>query len=95
MYEDFFSLETKPFELVPNPYFLFLSASHRKAINYLSYGLQEQAGFILLAGEVGSGKTTLIRNLIKDLEGIQYACGCLAGSGHDQRGFRSECRRQG
>jgi len=68
MYEAYFGLETKPFELVPNPQFLFLSHSHRKAINYLTYGLQERAGFILLAGEVGSGKTTLIRNLIKDLD---------------------------
>ncbi|WP_321532673.1 XrtA/PEP-CTERM system-associated ATPase [uncultured Desulfuromonas sp.] len=68
MYEAYFGLTTKPFELVPNPQFLFLSHSHRKAINYLSYGLQERAGFILLAGEVGSGKTTIIRNLIKDLD---------------------------
>ncbi len=68
MYEAYFGLTTKPFELVPNPQFLFLSHSHRKAINYLTYGLQERAGFILLAGEVGSGKTTIIRNLIKDLD---------------------------
>lgn len=68
MYEAYFGLNTKPFELVPNPDFLFLSHSHKKAINYLAYGLQEQAGFILLAGEVGSGKTTLVRNLIKNLD---------------------------
>jgi putative secretion ATPase (PEP-CTERM system associated) len=67
MYENYFGLNTKPFELVPNPEFLFLSHSHKKAINYLTYGLQEQAGFILLAGEVGSGKTTIVRNLIKNL----------------------------
>lgn len=68
MYEAYFGLNTKPFELVPNPEFLFLSHSHKKALNYLAYGLQEQAGFILLAGEVGSGKTTLVRNLIKNLD---------------------------
>lgn len=64
MYEAFFGLKTKPFELVPNPRFLFLSESHRKALNYLQYGIQERAGFILLTGEVGSGKTTIIRDLV-------------------------------
>ncbi|MCA1796727.1 MAG: XrtA-associated ATPase [Geobacteraceae bacterium] len=68
MYEAYFGLSIKPFELVPNPEFLYLSHSHKKAINYLAYGLQEHTGFILLAGEVGSGKTTIIRNLIKNLD---------------------------
>lgn len=67
MYLDFFELKTKPFELVPNPKFLFPSTSHRKALSYLRYGIHEQAGFILLTGEVGSGKTTLIRGIIDDL----------------------------
>lgn len=67
MYETFFGLSTKPFELVPNPRFLFLSQSHRKAMNYLRYGLQERAGFILLTGEVGSGKTTIIRDMVGNL----------------------------
>lgn len=67
MYESFFGLQTKPFELVPNPRFLYLSQSHRKALSYLRYGLQERAGFILLTGEVGSGKTTIIRDLIGSL----------------------------
>ncbi|WP_432821241.1 XrtA/PEP-CTERM system-associated ATPase [Trichloromonas sp.] len=68
MYESYFGLNTKPFELVPNPRFLFNSQSHKKAINYLKYGLQERAGFILLTGEVGSGKTTIIRDIINNLE---------------------------
>lgn len=68
MYEEFFSLQMKPFELVPNPQMLFPSRTHRKALSYLEYGFRERAGFILLTGEVGSGKTTLIRNLIKGLE---------------------------
>jgi putative secretion ATPase (PEP-CTERM system associated) len=65
VYESFFSLEHKPFELIPNPRFLYLSAAHRKALNYLTYGIRQQSGFILLTGEVGTGKTTLIRSLIK------------------------------
>jgi putative secretion ATPase (PEP-CTERM system associated) len=68
MYEKFFELEKKPFELVPNPEFLFLSKSHKKAIVYLDYGIKEHAGFIIVTGEVGSGKTTIVRNLLKNLD---------------------------
>jgi putative secretion ATPase (PEP-CTERM system associated) len=69
MYERFLNLNTKPFELVPNPDFLFFSKSHKKAMTYLDYGISEKIGFILLTGEVGSGKTTMMRNLIKRLNG--------------------------
>jgi len=64
MYETYFNLHVKPFELVPDPRFIFLSKSHKKALSFLNYGIQERSGFILLTGEVGSGKTTLIRGLI-------------------------------
>ena len=67
MYTSFFNLTEKPFELLPNPKFLFLSKGHKKALSYLEYGIQERAGFTLLTGEVGSGKTTLLRNVIKNL----------------------------
>ena len=67
MYTEFFKLKVKPFELVPNPEFLYQSRSHKKALNYLKYGLHERAGFILLTGEVGSGKTTIVRNIISAL----------------------------
>lgn len=69
MYESYFNLKTKPFDLVPNPDFLFLSRSHKKALTYLDYGIRERAGFILLTGEIGSGKTTIIRDLIKKHRG--------------------------
>jgi putative secretion ATPase (PEP-CTERM system associated) len=65
MYEEYFNFKTKPFDLLPNPDLLFMSNSHGKALSYLRYGIQERAGFILLSGEVGAGKTTLIRELIK------------------------------
>ena len=64
MYESFFELQVKPFELLPDPKFIYLSKSHKKALTYLDYGIRERAGFILLTGEVGSGKTTLIRDLL-------------------------------
>jgi putative secretion ATPase (PEP-CTERM system associated) len=65
MYESFYRFTMKPFELLPNPNFLYPSKSHRKVVTYLDYALRESAGFILLTGETGSGKTTLIRDLIR------------------------------
>jgi len=64
MYEEFFNLRMKPFDLLPDPRFIYLSKSHKKALTYLDYGIRERSGFILLTGEVGSGKTTLIRDLL-------------------------------
>jgi general secretion pathway protein A len=68
MYEAYFNLKCKPFELLPDPDFLYMSPAHRKAISFLDYGIKERAGFILLTGEVGSGKTTIIKNIIKGLD---------------------------
>ena len=65
MYTDFFGLREKPFDLLPNPDFLYPSKAHKRAQTYLSHGVRERAGFILLTGEVGSGKTTLIRNMLR------------------------------
>ncbi|WP_321390968.1 XrtA/PEP-CTERM system-associated ATPase [uncultured Desulfuromusa sp.] len=67
MYTEFFGLSAKPFDLLPNPKFLYLSKGHRKALSYLQYGVQENAGFTLLTGEVGSGKTTLLRDIINKI----------------------------
>lgn len=67
-YKSFFGLSVKPFELVPNPAFLYMSRTHRKALSYLDYGIREGAGFVLLTGEVGCGKTTLVRNLMRQLD---------------------------
>jgi putative secretion ATPase (PEP-CTERM system associated) len=64
MYESFFKLQSKPFDLLPDPRFIYLSKSHKKVLTYLNYGISERSGFILLTGEVGSGKTTLIRDLL-------------------------------
>jgi len=69
MYESYFGLTAKPFSLVPDPKFLYLSKTHKKALHYLQYGLQEGAGFILLTGEVGSGKTTILKDFVQRLAG--------------------------
>lgn len=68
MYERFYGFVRKPFELVPNPQFLYMSETHRKALSYLEYGVKSRAGFILLTGEIGSGKTTIIRSLLDRFE---------------------------
>ena len=74
MYRSFFKLTCKPFDLIPNPEFMFLSKTHKKAMTYLDYGIRERVGFILLTGEVGSGKTTIIRELInKHLDRVVLA----------------------
>lgn len=67
MYISFFGLRCKPFELVPDPGFLMLSKAHKRALIHLNYGIAEHAGFILVTGEVGTGKTTVIRKMMKGL----------------------------
>jgi putative secretion ATPase (PEP-CTERM system associated) len=67
MYKPYYGFTRKPFDLLSNPDFLFLSPSHRKALTYLEYALDERSGFVLLTGAVGSGKTTIIRKLQQNL----------------------------
>jgi len=69
VYLKFFELTQKPFELTPDPKFLFLTPGHREALAQLVYGLQENKGFVLMTGEVGTGKTTLLRTLLQRVEG--------------------------
>ena len=64
MYESFFGLSDLPFRLTPDPKFLFMSAKHREAFAHLLYGISEGSGFVAITGEVGAGKTTLIRALL-------------------------------
>ena len=70
MYEDFYQLKSKPFSLVPDPDYLFLSQKHKTALVYLEYGIIEQAGFMVITGEIGTGKTTLIKYLLSKLAEI-------------------------
>jgi putative secretion ATPase (PEP-CTERM system associated) len=67
MYETFYGLSAKPFQLRPDPHFYFGSKGHKRAMAYLEYGLSQGEGFIVITGEVGAGKTTLVRNLFNRL----------------------------
>jgi type II secretory pathway predicted ATPase ExeA len=68
MYESFYGLNEKPFQIVPSPKYLYRSEKHQNALTYLEYGLTENVGFILLTGEIGSGKTTLVQYLLSQLD---------------------------
>jgi len=67
MYESFYRLSGKPFQLSPDPEFFFGSRGHRRAMAYLEYGLHQAEGFIVVTGEVGAGKTTLVQQLLRRL----------------------------
>ena len=73
MYLDFYGLREKPFSATPDPKFLYLTRSHRDALAQLTYGVQNDVGFVLLTGEVGTGKTTLLRTLLSRLDSATAA----------------------
>lgn len=68
MYTKFFRLREKPFSLVPNPNYLYMSSKHSKALAFLEYALMEKIGCVMLTGEIGMGKTTLIRHLLNQVD---------------------------
>ncbi len=72
MYLEFYGFREKPFNLTPDPRFVFLSKNHREAFAHLLYGIDNRAGFIALTGEVGSGKTTVLRALLSNLNADRH-----------------------
>lgn len=84
MYCDFLGLSEKPFTITPNPQFIYLSGNHREAFGHLLYGIDSHAGFIAMTGEVGTGKTTVLRTLLTQLDPEKYRSAlifnpCLSG----------------
>jgi len=73
MYCSFFGFQERPFTLTPNPAFIFLSRAHQEAFAHLIYGIENRCGFIMLTGEVGAGKTTVIRTLLTELKPETHA----------------------
>jgi general secretion pathway protein A len=72
MYQSFYGFAEMPFNITPDPKFLYLSPSHLEALQHLKYGIQERKGFIVLVGEVGCGKTTLCRRLLNELDAERF-----------------------
>jgi general secretion pathway protein A len=72
MYEDFYRLTGKPFQLTPDPRFYFDTKTHKKAMSYLTYGLSQGEGFIIITGDVGAGKTTLVGHLFDAFDKTRY-----------------------
>ena len=77
MYESFYGLKSKPFQLNPDPSFYFASKQHRRAKAYLEYGVSRNEGFIVITGEIGAGKTMVLRSLIEGLSGSNVITGHL------------------
>jgi general secretion pathway protein A len=72
MYQSFYGFKEMPFNITPDPRFLYLSPTHLEALQHLKYGVREKKGFIVLVGEVGCGKTTLCRRFLNELDPARY-----------------------
>ena len=83
MYEDFYGFTSRPFQLTPDPDFYFESASHKKALSYLGYGLNQGEGFIVITGEVGAGKSTLVAHLMQRIDREALTVGHVVTSALD------------
>jgi putative secretion ATPase (PEP-CTERM system associated) len=80
MYESYFGLSSKPFQLNPDPNFYFASKQHRRAMAFLEYGLHQNEGFIVVTGEVGAGKTTIVRGLFNKLDSTKVVAAHLVST---------------
>lgn len=85
MYLEFYRLTEKPFALTPNPAFLYPSKKHRLALTMLQYGLLNQEGFIVISGGIGTGKTTLIHEILGQLDRRRLTCGLITNA-HEEFG---------
>jgi putative secretion ATPase (PEP-CTERM system associated) len=80
MYESFYQLTGKPFQLNPDPTFFYGSRGHKRALAYLQYGLYQGEGFIVITGDVGAGKTTLVRSLLQQLDETLFVAAQLVST---------------
>ena len=83
MYEQQYGLTGKPFQLSPDPGFFFDSAGHRRAMSYLRYGLQQRQGFIVVTGDIGTGKTMLVGTLFRELDPQEIVAARIVSSNVD------------
>ncbi|WP_100261195.1 XrtA/PEP-CTERM system-associated ATPase [Qipengyuania seohaensis] len=83
MYEEFYGFTERPFQLTPDPAFYFESITHKKALSYLGYGLNQGEGFVVITGEVGAGKSTLVAHLKQKLDDRRMTVGEVVTSALD------------
>ena len=83
MYEEFYGFRERPFQLTPDPSFFFESVTHKKALSYLGYGLNQGEGFVVITGEVGAGKSTLVAHLKEKLDHERISVGEVVTSALD------------
>ncbi|WP_435201113.1 XrtA/PEP-CTERM system-associated ATPase [Qipengyuania sp. 902] len=83
MYEEYYGFRERPFQLTPDPAFYFESVTHKKALSYLGYGLNQGEGFVVITGEVGSGKSTLVAHLKEKLDDERMTVGEVVTSALD------------
>jgi putative secretion ATPase (PEP-CTERM system associated) len=83
MYDEFYGFSGRPFQLTPDPAFYFESATHRKALSYLGYGLGQGEGFVVVTGEVGAGKSTLVAHLMATIDRQRLTAGQIVTSALD------------
>ena len=83
MFNDFYGLTGRPFQLTPDPAFYFESLTHRKALSYLSYGLAQGEGFVVITGEVGAGKSTLVAHLMATVDPARLTAAQIVTSALD------------
>lgn len=84
MFQEFFGLKAAPFQLSPDPDFYFGSQGHRQALSYLKYGVHQRDGFVVITGEIGTGKTTLVRALLSRLDTRQVKAVQIANTQLDE-----------
>lgn len=80
MFESFFGFTAPPFQLSPDPHFYFDSRGHSRAMSYLKFGVYQREGFIVVTGEIGAGKTTLVRALLEGLDPAQVVAAQVANT---------------
>ena len=91
---DFYGFREKPFNLTPDPRFVFLSKPHQEAFAYLLYGINNRTGFIAFTGEVGSGKTTVLRALLNKLDPNHYRTALIFNPGQSPRRLLQKISRE-
>lgn len=80
MYDEYYGLTGRPFQLTPDPAFYFESGTHRKALSYLGYGLAQGEGFIIITGDVGAGKSTLVSHLMQSIDRARMTAATIVTS---------------